>query len=113
MAGMHTLQMMKTIPNVDDSNYVNWARPFNEFLQISWTFLSKIISGLEKPEPILRSRELEDSNEDRENDPVNIDEREPSGVIDDIWVWDSADEHLLSVLRFNNNKCSPKRTVTI
>ena len=51
-------------------------------MQIYRPFLSKIVSGLEKPEPIPRCRE----------------EREPSNV-DDIKAWDSANEHLFSVLR--------------
>ena len=61
---------------------MEWSRSSNDILQISWPFLSKIVSGLEKPEPIPRCRE----------------ERELSNV-DDIKAWDSANEHLFSVLR--------------
>ena len=65
---------------------MEWSSPFNEILQISWPFLSKIVSGLEKPEPILRSRE-EDPSEGRDDNTGYIDEREPSNV-DDIKDWD-------------------------
>ena len=61
---------------------MEWSRSSNDILQIYWPFLSKIVSGLDKPEPIPRCRE----------------EREPSNV-DDIKAWDSANEHLFSVLR--------------
>ena len=45
--------------------------------QISWPFLSKIVSGLEKPEPILRSME-ENPIESSDYDTGNIDKRELS-----------------------------------
>ena len=60
-------------------------------------FLSKIVYGLEKPEPIPGSRE-EDTTEGSDDDTGNIDEREHSDV-DDIKAWNSANEHLFSVLR--------------
>ena len=54
MAGMNTLQMIKIIPTFDGRNYVEWTRSFNAILKITWSFLSKIVSGLERPEPIPR-----------------------------------------------------------
>ena len=76
---------------------MEWFRSFNGILlQISWPFRSKIVSGVEKLEPILRSRE-EDPNQGSDDDTGYIDEREPSHV-DEIKAWDSANEHLLSVL---------------
>ena len=56
-----------------------------------------MVSALKKTEPILRSRE-EGPNDGSDDDTDNIDEREPSNV-DDIKAWDSANEHLCSVLR--------------
>ena len=76
---------------------MEWSRSFNDILQISWFFLSKIVYGLEKPEPIPGSRE-EDTTEGSDDDTGNIDEREHSNV-DDIKAWNSANEHLFSVLR--------------
>ena len=58
MAGTSTLQMLNSIPKFDDTDYVEWSRSFNDILQISWPFLSKLVSGLEKPKPIPRSREI-------------------------------------------------------
>ena len=77
--------------------YVEWSRSFNDILQISWPFRSKIVSGQEKPEPILRRRE-EDHIEGCDDDTSNVDEREPSNV-DDVKAWNSANENLFSVLR--------------
>ena len=57
-----------------------------------WPFLSKIVSGLKKIEPITRSRE-ENPNEGSDDDTGCIVEREPSNV-DDIKAWDSANENL-------------------
>ena len=74
---------------------MEWSRAFNDILQISWPFLSKIISELEKRERTLRSIE-EDPYERNYNE--TIDERERSNV-DDIKAWGSANEHLFSVLR--------------
>ena len=91
------IQMINSIPKFDGTDYVEWSRSFNDVLQIFWPFLSEIVSGLEKPEPILRSREG-DPIEGSDYDTSNIDEREPSNF-DDINAWDSANEHLFSVLR--------------
>ena len=71
---------------------MEWSRSFNDILQISWPFLSKMVSRLEKPKPIPRSRE-EDTIEGSNDETGYIDEREPSNV-DDIKAWDSANEHL-------------------
>ena len=64
-------------------------------LQVSRPFLSKIVPGLEKPEPILRSRE-EDPNESSDHDTGYIDERKPYNA-DDIKAWDSSNEHLFNI----------------
>ena len=46
MAGMSALQMIKSVPKFDGTIYVEWTRSFNDILQISWLFLSKIVFGL-------------------------------------------------------------------
>ena len=97
MAGASTLQMTNSIPKFDGIDYVEWSRSFNGILQIPWSFLSKIVSGLEKPKPISRSRE-ENTIEGSDDETGCIDEHEPSND-DDINAWDSANEHLFSVLR--------------
>ena len=56
MAGTSTLQMINSIPKFDGTDYVEWSRSFDDILQISWHFPSKIVSGLEKLKPIPRSR---------------------------------------------------------
>ena len=76
---------------------MEWSRSFNDILQISWPFLSKIVSGLEKPKPIPKSRE-EDTIEGSDDGTGYIGEREPSNV-EYIKAWDSANEHLFNVLR--------------
>ena len=76
---------------------MEWSRLFNDILQISWPFLSEIVSGLEKHEPTLRSRE-EDPIEGSDDDTGYIDGRELSNV-DDTEAWNLANEHLFSVLR--------------
>ena len=78
VAGTHTLQIITTIPNSDSSTFVEWTRSSNDILQISSPFLSKIVFGLEKPEPIPRSRELKDPVEGSDYDTGNIDVRDPS-----------------------------------
>ena len=108
MTGMKTmLPMIKMIPTFDGRNYVEWTRLFNDILQIILPFLSKIVSGLERPEPIPReSREGGEENasdiDDNDSNPSevsatgsrNLDE-EPSNS-DDIEVWDTANQHLSS-----------------
>ena len=54
MAGMNTLQIIKTISKFEGENFIEWTKSLNDILQITWPFLSKIISGLERPETILR-----------------------------------------------------------
>ena len=97
--------MINLIPKFDGTDYVEWSRSFNDILQIFCPFLSKIVSGLEKPKPIPRSRE-EDTVEGSDDETGYIDERKPSNV-DDINAWDSVNEHLFSVLiEIDNNRCS-------
>ena len=98
MAGTSTLQMINSIPKFDGTDFVEWSRSFNDILQISWPFLSKIVSGLKKTEPILRRSREEDPMEGSDDETGHIDEREPSNI-DDMNAWDSANEHLFSVLR--------------
>ena len=54
MVGMKTLQLIKTIPKLDGSNFLEWTRLFNDILQVTWPFLSTNVSELEIPEPIHR-----------------------------------------------------------
>ena len=49
--------MIHSIPKFDGADYVECSRSFNDILQIYWHFLSKIVTGLDNPEPILRHRE--------------------------------------------------------
>ena len=72
MAGMNILQMIKTIPKFDGENFVEWTRSFNGILQLSWHFLSKIVSGFERQEPILLrgNREREDTGAFDDNDSI-------------------------------------------
>ena len=98
MAGTNTLQMINSIPKFDGTDFVEWSRSFNDILQISWPFLSKIVSGLKKPELILRGSREEDPIEGSDDETGHIDEREPSNI-DDMNAWGSANEHLFGVLR--------------
>ena len=95
--------MIKLISKFD---FVKCSRSFNDILQMYWPFLSKIVFELEKPEPILRSRE-EDPNEGSDHHTSYINEREPS-IVDDMKAWDSANEHMFCVLRLDNNRGSVK-----
>ena len=54
MAGMNMLQMMKMVPKFDRSNFVERTRSFNDILQMTWPFLSKIVPKHERPEPFPR-----------------------------------------------------------
>ena len=125
MTEMNTLQMIKTIPTFDGGrNYVEWTRSLNDILQITWPFLSKIVSGLERPKPIPRENiGGEENASDIEDNDSNSSEvsaagsrnsdGEPSNR-DDIEACDTANEHLFSVLRLTTaGRCSPKRTVEI
>ena len=72
MAGMNTLQIIKTIPKFDGENFIKWTRSLNDILQIVWPFLSKIIYGLERPKPILSgSREGEEDTSDLDDNDSN------------------------------------------
>ena len=52
MIGMRAsyICMIKTTSKFDGSNFVRWTRSFDDILQITWPFLSKMVSGLERPE---------------------------------------------------------------
>ena len=89
--------MINSVPKFDGTDYVEWSRSFNDILQISCPFLSKIVSRLKKTKSIPRRRD-EDPTEGSDDETGYIDKREPSNV-DDIKAWDSANERLLSVLR--------------
>ena len=71
MAGINTLQMFETVPGFDRENFVEWTRSFRDTLQLSWPFLSKIISEFERPEPILRGNRGEDNTSDYDTDDSN------------------------------------------
>ena len=75
MAGMNTLQMIKMIPTFDGLNYVEWTRIFNDMLLITW-LLSKIVSELERSEPIPRENR---GGEEKASDIDDIDSN-PSEV---------------------------------
>ena len=102
MAGTSTLQMINSIPKFDGSDFVEWSRPFNDILQISWPFLGKTVSGLKKSEPILRRSREEDPIEGRHGETGYNDERKASNIYD-INAWNSANEHLFSVLRLTTS----------
>ena len=75
---------------------------------MTWSFLSKIVSGLERPEPILRENIGEENASDidgNDSNPSNVSavgsrnsDEKPSNI-DDIEVWDTGNAHLFSVLR--------------
>ena len=44
--------MIKTIPKFNGGNFVEWTTSFNDILQMYWSFLSNITSGLEMLVPI-------------------------------------------------------------
>ena len=54
--------MIKTIFKFDSSNFVQWTRSFSSILQITWLFLSKIVSGLDKLKSIPRESREEKKN---------------------------------------------------
>ena len=76
MAGTSTFQIINLIPKFDGTDDVEWSRSLKDILQISWPCVIKIVSGLEKPESILRSRE-ENPIEGSDYDMGNIDEVNP------------------------------------
>ena len=82
MTGTSTLQMINSISKFDSTDFVEWSRSFNDILQISWPFLGKLVSGLKRPEPILRRGREEDPIEGSDDETGYIDEREPSNVDD-------------------------------
>ena len=108
MAGMNTLQMIKMIPTCEGRNCVEWTRSFNDILQTTSPFLSKIVSGLKRPEPISRENigGEETASDINDNDYSNLSEvsavgspnsnEQPSNS-DNIEAWDTANEHLFSV----------------
>ena len=109
MGGMNTLQMIKMIFTFDGRNYVEWTRSFNDILQITWPFLSKTVSGLERPKPIPRENIGREENasdiDDNYSNPSEVSavgsrnsDEEPRNN-DDIEAWDTANEHLFSLLR--------------
>ena len=114
MAGMNTLQMIKMIPTFDRRNYVEWTRSFNDILQIPWPFLSKIVFGFERPEPVPReNREGEDNArnfDDNDSNPSEVSTHEsrssdeaPTNSDDIKACDDTANEHLFSVLRLTTS----------
>ena len=100
MAGMNMLQIIKSIPKFDGLTFiVNGS--FNDILQISWPFLSKIISGTERFIPRSGGWEgMENGSDfdDNDSNPINsevsghdsgnLDKKSHNG--DDMKTWDSA-----------------------
>ena len=68
--------MIKSIPKFDALRFVEWTRSYNGVLQIPWPFLSKIISGLERREPIPRGSRKGEKNssdfDDKDSNPSNV-----------------------------------------
>ena len=77
MAGMNMLHMIKMIPTFDGRYYFEWTISFNGILQITWPFLSKLVSGLESPKPI--SRESRRRGEENASD-IDDNDLSPSEV---------------------------------
>ena len=109
MAGMNTPKTIKMIPTFGGRNYVEWTRSFNDILQITWPFLSKLVPECERPEPIpsknIRGEENASDINDNDSNPSEVNafgsrnsDEEPSNS-DDIEAWDTANEHLFSILR--------------
>ena len=55
--------MIKPIPKFNGLDLVGWTRSYNDILQISWPFLSKIIFESERLEPTSRSGSREEGVE--------------------------------------------------
>ena len=71
MDKINTLQIIKTIPKLDRKHCIEWTRPLNDILQIAWLFLSKIIYGLERPEPIFSGSKGEENTRDLNDNNSN------------------------------------------
>ena len=74
---MNTLQMIKMIPtHYDGRNYIDWTISFNYILEITRPLLSKIVSGLERPEPIPRENRVWEENasdiDDNDSNPIEV-----------------------------------------
>ena len=68
---MKTLKINEYIPKLHGVNFIEWARSYNDILQICWPFPSKIMYGLKKPEPSSRGgsiEETENTNDFYDND---------------------------------------------
>ena len=124
MSGMNTLQMIKMIPTFDGRNYVEWTRSFYGILQITWSFLSKIVSGLERPEPISRENiggggNASDIDDNKSNASEvsavgsrNLDE-EPIAIVTRLRPG-TQQRSIFQCFTANNHRwCSSKRTVEI
>ena len=72
MTGMGTMQTIKSIPNFGRINFIERTRSFNDILQISWPFLSRIIYGIKRPEPIPRGGSREGVENSRGIDDKTI-----------------------------------------
>ena len=97
---MNTLRLIKSNPKIDGNNFVEWARSFHDFIQISWRFLRKGSVWTKKTEPTLKSgsKEMDDPIEGSDYDTGNINELESSNV-DDMKALDSTNDQLFSVVR--------------
>ena len=61
---MNTLQMINRVYKFDWYSFIEWTMSLNGILQV-WPFLSKIICGLKRSEPIPKeSREGEENTSD-------------------------------------------------
>ena len=94
------------IPIFNGENFVEWTRSLNYILQIAWPYLNKIISEIQRPEPILRgSREGKVNSYDFDDgfNPSDV-RRHDSGSLNDepqnsdyIKAWYLVNERLFSV----------------
>ena len=62
---MNTLQMTKSVPKFDGNNFIERTiRSIHNMLLISWLFLSKLVSGLEKLVPRSGSIDIMENTSD-------------------------------------------------
>ena len=75
MAEINTLQMTKIISKFDGNNFLEWTISLNDILQIAWSFLGKIIYGLERSVPILHG------SREGEGNPSDLDDNDSKAVL--------------------------------
>ena len=101
--------MIKAIPKFDGGMFVEETRSFNDILQMTWPFLSKMVSGLERPESIPREsiKGVENTSDldDNESSPGEVSAHGSRNSYkgphnrDDVKTLDTANETIFSILR--------------